>query len=290
MAKVIHTLDGDYNEDGTSFTGREPRTMDDTAVQADVTTTGEQPMGFADRIRQALMLAYPTKSQDANWLNSQVSYYAAKQGTEGKDDAYWIKRASGWQAGPGDQAEYGEFATPQDQGGGDGFDWDTAELAPPEQYTALDRPDYLQGEYVPPTWGETFQAPSMSELQKDPGYQARLAAAQKGFERSAAARGSILSGGSQVALGRQQQELAANEYSNAFGRAYDTYQQRYGQFQDKLTASAGARGINENAYQTDVTNKLNQYGNRYNVWRDAKDDQFRLADLGLSATTAGVPR
>ena len=93
-----------------------------------------------------------------------------------------------------------------------------------------------------------------------------------------------------MALGRQQQELAANEYSNAFGRAYDTYQQRYGQFQDKLTASAGARGINENAYQTDVTNKLNQYGNRYNVWRDAKDDQFRLADLGLNATTAGVPR
>lgn len=288
MAKVIHTLDGDFNEDGTSYTGREPRTMDDTP--ADVTTTGEQPMGFVDRIRQALMLAYPTKSQDANWLNSQVSYYAAKQGTEGKDDAYWIKRASGWQAGPEDQAEFGEFATPQDQGGGDGFDWDTAELAPPEQYSALDRPDYLQGEYVPPTWGETFQAPSMSELQKDPGYQARLAAAQKGFERSAAARGSILSGGSQVALGRQQQELAANEYSNAFGRAYDTYQQRYGQFQDKLTASAGARGINENAYQTDVTNKLNQYGNRYNLWRDAKDDQFRLADLGLNATTAGVPR
>lgn len=165
--------------------------------------------------------------------------------------------------------------------------WFQSNIPPPEQYQTLERPDYLQGEFKLPEWNEQFQPISMSELQEDPGYQNRLAEAQKGFERSAAAKGTILSGGTQTALGRQQQGIAANEYGAANSRALDTYLQRYGQFKDKLTAMGASRGINEDAYRTDVANSLNQYGTRYKTYRDIVDDQKWLSELGLRATTAG---
>lgn len=176
-----------------------------------------------------------------------------------------------------------------DGDGGDAPDWFDANMPAPDPYTTPGRPDYLQGEYKPPTFDEQFAAPGMDQLYADPGYQARLDAAQKGFQRSAAAKGSILSGGSQVALARQNQNIASDEYGKLFGRAFDTYRQKYGQFQDKAAASFGARQLNEGAYQSDVTNSLNQYGTRYRSYRDAVDDQFRLANLGLGATTAGAP-
>ena len=169
-------------------------------------------------------------------------------------------------------------------------DWFSANAPPPDPYTTPARPTDLQTPYVPPTWqGGDFAPPTADSLNQDPGYQARLAASQQAFQRSAAAKGTILSGGSQTALGRQQQGIASDEYANAFGRAYDTYKTKYGQFQDSLTASGAARGINENAYQSDVANSLNQYGTRYRTYRDAIDDQFRLADQGLRATSAGAP-
>ncbi len=174
-----------------------------------------------------------------------------------------------------------------DNGGeGDWFD-QNIELTP-EPYETLARPSYLQGEYIPPEWNEEFKAPSAGDLYADPGYQGRLDASRKGFERSAAAKGSILSGGSQVALGRQQQDLASQEYGQLFGRAYDTYQQRYGQFKDRLASDFGARGLNESAYQNDESNNSNRYDKRYRTWRSAVDDQFRLGELGFNATTAGA--
>lgn len=177
-----------------------------------------------------------------------------------------------------------------DADGGDaGGDWFDTNLGAPEAYQTLARPDYLQGEYQPPTWDEQFQAPDAAALYNDPSYQGRLDASRKAFERGAAAKGSILSGGSQIALGREQQNLASQEYGQVFGRAYDTYKQRYGQFQDRMAAGFGARGLNESTYQNDVQNNANQYGKRYQSWRDAIDDQFRLGTFGLNATTAGAP-
>ena len=68
-----------------------------------------------------------------------------------------------------------------------------------------------------------FQAPSMQDLQNEPGYQARYQMGLQGLERGAAAQGSILSGGTQKALARYGQDYASNEYSNAYNRALQTY-------------------------------------------------------------------
>jgi hypothetical protein len=59
---------------------------------------------------------------------------------------------------------------------------------------------------------------TMDKFQADPGYAFRLSEGQKQLERSAAARGGLLSGGTGKALQRFGQEMGSQEYTNAFNR------------------------------------------------------------------------
>ncbi len=59
---------------------------------------------------------------------------------------------------------------------------------------------------------------SMSDFTADPGYAFRLSEGQKSLERSAAARGGLISGGAGKALVRFGQDYGSNEYTNAFNR------------------------------------------------------------------------
>lgn len=65
-------------------------------------------------------------------------------------------------------------------------------------------------------------------FQADPGYAFRLSEGLKALERSAAARGGLMSGGTGKALTRYGQDLASQEYGNAFQR-----------FQQERAARAG---------------------------------------------------
>ena len=58
----------------------------------------------------------------------------------------------------------------------------------------------------------------MNQFQADPGYGFRLAEGQKALERSAAARGGLLSGATGKNLLRYGQEMGSQEYQNAFNR------------------------------------------------------------------------
>jgi len=58
----------------------------------------------------------------------------------------------------------------------------------------------------------------MADFQADPGYAFRLGEGQKALERSAAARGGLLSGGTGKALQRFGQDYGSQEYTNAFNR------------------------------------------------------------------------
>lgn len=58
----------------------------------------------------------------------------------------------------------------------------------------------------------------MSQFQQDPGYAFRLSEGQKALERSAAARGGLLSGATGKALTRFGQDMGSQEYQNAFNR------------------------------------------------------------------------
>jgi hypothetical protein len=58
----------------------------------------------------------------------------------------------------------------------------------------------------------------MNQFQADPGYAFRMSEGMKGLERSAAARGGLLSGGTLKGIQRFGQDLGSQEYQNAFNR------------------------------------------------------------------------
>ena len=61
---------------------------------------------------------------------------------------------------------------------------------------------------------------SANNWQQDPGYAFRLAEGQRALERSAAARGGLISGNALKAAERYGQEMGSQEYQNAFNRYY----------------------------------------------------------------------
>ena len=75
--------------------------------------------------------------------------------------------------------------------------------------TALNKLTPLATEYTP--FG-------MDQFQQDPGYAFRMSEGMKALERSAAARGGLLSGGMLRGGQRYGQDLASQEYMNAFNR------------------------------------------------------------------------
>lgn len=91
-----------------------------------------------------------------------------------------------------------------------------AETAPFRQMS-LGQLNRLSALYGPE--GAYARAPSVDEIQMDPGYGFRLAEGQKAIERSAAARGGLLSGRTLMGTQRFGQELASQEFQNAFARA-----------------------------------------------------------------------
>lgn len=77
-------------------------------------------------------------------------------------------------------------------------------------------------------YGQTFQAPTDITEQNDPGYQARLKLGTDAIQRSAAARGNVLTGGTAKALDSYGQDYASNEYNNVYNRALQTFGTNYG--------------------------------------------------------------
>jgi hypothetical protein len=95
---------------------------------------------------------------------------------------------------------------------------------------------------------------SYDEFTKDPGYAFRLSEGQKALERSATARGNLLSGGTLKGITRYGQEMGSQEYMNAFNRYQAERQARLNPLQSlanvgqtssqQLAGQAGQFGAN----------------------------------------------
>jgi hypothetical protein len=90
------------------------------------------------------------------------------------------------------------------------------------------------------------------DLQIDPGYAFRLSESQKALERSAAARGGLLSGSILRGTLDRSQTLASQEYQNAFNRAQ-------AQLGTRLGALGSLYGAGQAATQQ-VSGQAGQYG------------------------------
>lgn len=69
-----------------------------------------------------------------------------------------------------------------------------------------------------PEYGSLLRDFSMSDFQQDPGYGFRMSEGLKALDRTAAARGGLLSGAALKGAERYGQDLASQEYQNAFNR------------------------------------------------------------------------
>jgi hypothetical protein len=148
------------------------------------------------------------------------------------------------------------------------------------------------------------------DMQMDPGYAFRLAEGQKALERSAAARGGLLSGSMLKGAQRFGQEMGSQEYMNAFNRAQAQLGTRlgalgglYGAGQaaaGQVAGQAGQMGVNVGNLMTQsgqarasgylgqanaLSNALSQGAGLYGMYKGGYFDS-----PGSSAGTGYVPR
>jgi hypothetical protein len=102
-----------------------------------------------------------------------------------------------------------------------------------------------------PNYGSLLDTFGMDDFQADPGYDFRMDEGMQALERSAAARGRLLSGGAIKDTLRFSQGLASDEY----GRAYDRFRLNQG---DKFNRLASVAGIGQTA-----TNQTSSAAQRY---------------------------
>ena len=97
-----------------------------------------------------------------------------------------------------------------------------------------------------------------SDYQADPGYAFRLSEGQKALDRSAAARGGLISGGALRAAQRYGQEMGSQEYGNAYNRALTSYNTDVARENQLYNRQAALSGIGQTA-----TNLVGQAGQNY---------------------------
>ena len=99
----------------------------------------------------------------------------------------------------------------------------------------------------------------LDQFQADPGYAFRLSEGQKALERSAAARGGLISGGAMKAATRFGQEMGSQEYTNAFNRYQAERQARLGPLQS-LTGMGQTTAQQLGAAGTQNASAIGNYG------------------------------
>lgn len=155
-----------------------------------------------------------------------------------------------------------------------------------------------RGMYSPMQWGQfnrqfetaapEYRTFTQQDFQADPGYQFRMAEGQRGLERSAAARGGLLSGGALRALERYRQGVASDEYGNAlqrfnndqtqqYARWGDAYNRFYGDQDRTINRLASLAGVGQNA-----TNTGNQMAANYGT--QAGSNMMQAANAQAAGT------
>lgn len=158
-------------------------------------------------------------------------------------------------------------------------------------------------------YGQYAGAPTVADIQTDPGYAFRFAEGQKALDRTASARGGLLSGGALKAATAYGQNMGSQEYQSAFNR-YQTNRANALQPLASLQSAgvnatnqqgtqAGQYGVNAGnlgmqagqsiaAGQLGVGNTLNnalgtmastyQNQNNFNRWLDQSQSQMSTAN------------
>jgi len=122
-----------------------------------------------------------------------------------------------------------------------------------------------------------FKAPTVEDMQADPGYQVRMDAVKKAQVAGAAHGGALRTGGFQKGLAGAIGNQASQEYGNVYNRRASEH--------DRLRKEAeGNYGINQgntkSAFDTNTANRLAAYNTRQNTWAGNADVGLQEGQLG----------
>jgi hypothetical protein len=146
-------------------------------------------------------------------------------------------------------------------------------MIPPFQPPPVPKPTFTGAPPTPTPYG-TFTAPIPGAMGDDTQYL--FDTQQKAIQRSAAARGTLLTGGLLKQLQANGTGLAAQDYGNQFNRALQTYTanrdtnaQNFGQQQQQFQGSLSAFGANTGA-------GFDAYDRTYQAVKDTHADQQQI--------------
>lgn len=118
-----------------------------------------------------------------------------------------------------------------------------------------------------------FTAPDPNAIANSPAFQFRLSQGTKAIDRGAAARGTLLTPGTSLALQKYGQGLASDEYGNEFDRSLRGYEAN--------------RGTNAQNYGQTTSTYDRAYASGRDAYRDAKDTAAQTADV-VNANSAAT--
>lgn len=121
----------------------------------------------------------------------------------------------------------------------------------------------------------TEAAPRPEDIGNDPGYQFRMAEGLKALERSASARGGLLSGGTLKGLTKYAQGVASDEFQNAYSRFND----RYSRFRAERVDEQDEYNTGFNRYQTDIGNRFNRLSSLAGIGQTASQQLQRAGEF-----------
>ena len=154
--------------------------------------------------------------------------------------------------------------------------------------------DFSMAGFDPSSLMRNFQA---SDFQQDPGYAFRLKEGQKALERSAAARGGLISGGALKAATGYGQEMGSQEFARARERALSDYGTSVARSDTGYNRLASLAGIGQTAtsalgsaagqYGTAMGQAAGQYGtNVGNLYTQQGANQGNALLAGAQARTS----
>jgi hypothetical protein len=127
---------------------------------------------------------------------------------------------------------------------------------------------------------------SHANFQQDPGYQFRMNEGMRALQASAAARGNLGGGATLKALTRYGQDVASQEYQNAYNRFYDQQDRSY----NRLAGLAGVGQTTSGQLMGAGQNMANQVGQAHmgmgNAAAAAHMNQYNTM-AGLAGQAAG---
>jgi len=125
-------------------------------------------------------------------------------------------------------------------------------------------------------------------LGQDPGYAFRLSEGQKALDRSAAARGGLISGGAMKAAQRFGQEMGSQEYQNAYNRALTGYNADVAREATGYNRLAALAGIGQTATGQIGTAGQNMASNVGNLMTSGAAANAAGQVGGMNALTGGL--